>query len=273
MVRNMTSRAAAKLVERRFPRALRFSYSTKKSAVPSTTSLLLTTNARSVQVGVENLARFQFSSVRAFSDKPPQESAQDDAKRTEGEEETTKPTEEEIKEEGGEQKVERKSEAEVEIPREEQLEKELKETKDQLLRSLAEQENTRRIAQRDVQDARNFAVKSFAKSLLDTSDNLTRAMAVVPEEMRHNKENNSILVNLYEGIEMTERELTKAFESNGLKKYGKVGDKFDPNMYSALYEYLDPEKEPGTVGQVIKPGFTLNDRVLRPAEVGVVKKE
>lgn len=268
----MASRAVAKTVERRLPRALRFSHSMKESAVPSTTNLLRTTNARSVQVGIENLARFRFSNVRAFSDKPPQEPEVDDAKPTEGEE-TTKPTEGEINEEGGEQKVERKSEADVEIPREEQLEKELKEAKDQLLRSLAEQENTRRIAKRDVQDARNFAVKSFAKSLLDTSDNLTRAMAVVPEEMRYDKENNSILVNLYEGIEMTERELTKAFESNGLKKYGKVGDKFDPNMYSALYEYPDPEKEPGTVGQVIKVGFTLNDRVLRPAEVGVVKKE
>lgn len=89
----------------------------------------------------------------------------------------------------------------------------MKQVKDQLLRSLAEAENTRRIAQCDVQDARNFAVKSFAKSLLETSDNLAQAMEVVPEDMRHDKEKNSILVNLCEGIEMTEKELMKAFSN------------------------------------------------------------
>lgn len=153
------------------------------------------------------------------------------------------------------------------------LEAEVKEIKTDLLRSLAEQDNTRRIAQNDVKQARQFAVKSFAKSLLEVSDNLSRALEVVPEEMRKDTENHATLATLYEGIQMTETGLTKAFESNGLAKYGVPGDAFDPNIHSALYEYPDPEKEPGTVGQVIKVGYMLNDRVLRPADVGVVKKE
>jgi molecular chaperone GrpE len=71
---------------------------------------------------------------------------------------------------------------------------------------------------------------------------------------------------------MTEDGLTKAFQMNGLVKYGEVGEAFDPNKHDALFEYVDPNLEPGTLGQVMKKGFLLNNRVLRPAEVGVVKK-
>jgi len=156
--------------------------------------------------------------------------------------------------------------------KEEQLEAQVKELKDQLMRSLAEQENTRKIASRDVASAKQFAIKSFAKSLLDVSDNLTRALEAVPEEAR-NKEENPVLTTLYEGIEMTDKGLLKAFEMNGLVKYGKVGEAFDPNHHDALYEYPDKEKTPGTIGQVMKPGFMLHKRVLRPAEVGVIKAE
>ncbi|KAL9180226.1 hypothetical protein ACHAXT_008196 [Thalassiosira profunda] len=151
------------------------------------------------------------------------------------------------------------------------LEKQIKDLKDNLLRSLAEQENTRRIAQRDVANAKSFAISSFAKSLLDTSDNLSRALDAVPEELRHDHDNHSVLANLYEGISMTDDGLTKAFAKNGLVKFGERGDKFDPNKHEALFEYPDPEGEPGNVGQVMKIGFMLNERVVRPAEVGVVK--
>ena len=98
-------------------------------------------------------------------------------------------------------------------------------------------------------------------------------MEAVPEEMRQDKEAHGVLANLYEGIEMTERGLMKAFEMNGLVKYGAVGEVFDPNKHEALYKYVDPEKEEGTIGQLMKPGYMLRDRVLRPAEVGVIKKE
>jgi len=156
--------------------------------------------------------------------------------------------------------------------REEELESQVKDLKDQLLRSLAEQENTRRIAKRDVGAAKSFAVTSFAKSLLDTSDNLSRAMESVPPEYRTDSENHPVLATLYEGIRMTDDGLTKAFAKNGLTKFGEPGEKFDPNLHEALYEYADPEREAGTVGQVMKVGFMLNERVVRPAEVGVVKK-
>jgi molecular chaperone GrpE len=154
--------------------------------------------------------------------------------------------------------------------KEEQLEMEIKSLKDQLLRSLADQDNTRRIAQRDIEAARQFAIKSFAKSLLDVSDNLTRALEAVPkDEVEQAK--GTTLATLYEGIEMTQRGLNKAFEMNGLVKYGAEGEPFDPNQHEALFEYPDPSKSPGTVGQVMKAGFMLNKRVLRPAEVGIVK--
>jgi len=161
------------------------------------------------------------------------------------------------------------------------LQGEVKTFKDQLLRSLAEQENTRQIAKRDVSAAKNYAIKSFAKSLLEVSDNLHRALEAVPEEAllsssndsTDGNNNNNSLKTLYEGVKMTNDGLTKAFQANGIQAYcQQPGDVFDPTKHEALMEYPDPSKEPGTVGQVIKVGFTLNDRVLRPAEVGVVKK-
>jgi molecular chaperone GrpE len=161
-------------------------------------------------------------------------------------------------------------------PREELLQNKLKQLRDQLQRSLAEQENTRRIAHRDIDQARQFAIKSFAKSLLEVSDNLERALDAVPADSiaakdgAHNAKP-SVLANLYQGIQLTEKELRKAFESNGLVKFGDVGEVFDPNKHEALFEYPDAKMQAGTVGQVMKPGFMLNSRVLRPAEVGVVK--
>jgi molecular chaperone GrpE len=175
-------------------------------------------------------------------------------------------------EEGGTDTDQETSMKEEPISRETELEKQLKETKDHLLRELAEQENIRRIAKRDVASARSFAISSFAKSLLDTSDNLSRAMEAVPEEFRVDSENHPVLSNLFEGIKMTDENLTRAFAKNGLVKFGKSGEKFDPNMHDALFEYPDPNSEVGTIGQVMKVGFMLNNRVIRPAEVGVVKK-
>lgn len=205
-----------------------------------------------------NTSSFQQSV--SFSDKT------EDSKPTEDDATTaTPPSEEETKSESG-------PESEPTLSKEEELETQVKELKDQLLRSLAEQENIRRIAQRDVENSRSYAISSFAKSLLETSDNLSRAMDAVPEEYRNDNENHAVLATLYQGISMTDNGLTKAFEKNGLKKYGDVGDVFDPNLHEALYEYVDESKEVGTVGQVMKKGFMLKDRVIRPADVGVIKK-
>jgi molecular chaperone GrpE len=158
------------------------------------------------------------------------------------------------------------------VSNEEALEGQVKTLKDQLLRSLAEQENTRQIARKDVAAAKNYAIKSFAKSLLEVSDNLQRALDSVPQD-ELNAKNNEQLISLYQGIEMTNRGLIKAFDANGVQKFcEEPGDVFNPEKHEALMEYPDPTKEPGTVGQVIKKGYTLNNRVLRHAEVGVVKK-
>lgn len=157
-------------------------------------------------------------------------------------------------------------------PAEQKLQNEVADLKAKLLRSLAEQDNTRRIAARDVTDARSFAIKSFAKSLLEVSDNLERALGAVPPDSIAN-EPGSVLANLYEGIQLTEKGLGKAFEANGLVKFGVAGEKFDPNKHEALMEYSDSNAEHGTVGQVMKVGFMLHSRVLRPAEVGVIKNE
>lgn len=158
---------------------------------------------------------------------------------------------------------------------EEKLKAQIKDLKDQLLRSLAEQENTRRIAKRDVESARNFAVSSFAKSLLDTSDNLTRAVDAVDLDKLNDDETTdtkAALTTLLEGVRMTDAGLAKAFAKHGLVRFGKAGEVFDPNKHEALFEYADDKAKPGTVGQVMKVGFELNGRVVRSAEVGVVKK-
>lgn len=115
------------------------------------------------------------------------------------------------------------------------LEQQVKDLKDNLLRSLAEQENTRRIAKRDVEQARSFAISSFAKSLLETSDNLSRALDAVPEELRHDHDHHPVLATLYEGITMTDDGLTKAFTKNGLEKFGVAGEKFDPNLHEGEF--------------------------------------
>lgn len=177
---------------------------------------------------------------------------------------TSSTTQTDVSEDEHEQQNEEDDETE-----EQKLQKQVKDLKDQLLRSLAEQENIRRIARRDVDNSKSYAVTSFAKSLLDTSDNLSRALEAVPPE---HIGGDDVLSTLYQGIEMTDDGLTKAFAKNGLVKFGVVGDKFDPNRHEALFEYVDDGKEVGTVGQVMKVGFELNKRVIRPAEVGVVKK-
>lgn len=206
------------------------------------------------------------SYFRGFSTKPEEEVNKQDGQSSEGEAaENNNASEESTDNEASAADADASSKVVAD------LETQIKDLKDNLLRSLAEQENTRRIAQRDVANAKNFAISSFAKSLLDTSDNLSRALDAVPEDLRHDHENHPVLANLYEGIVMTETGLTKAFEKNGLIKFGKKGEKFDPNLHEALFEYPDPEGEAGNIGQVMKVGFMLNKRVVRPAEVGVVK--
>merc|ERR1712070_453709 len=129
----------------------------------------------------------------------------------------------------------------------------------------AEQENIRSIARRDVEAARNFSVKSFAKSLLEVADNLDRALDSVDDG---EVQKNDTLKLFVEGIEMTNGGLSKALKSNGVEAFCEApGDEFDAEKHQALMEYEDPKATPGTVGVVMKKGYMLNGRVLRAAEV------
>ena len=143
---------------------------------------------------------------------------------------------------------------------------EVAELKDRLLRAMADSENTRRRAAREVEDARKFAVSGMARDLLAVADNLRRALEAVPEAAR---EQQAELNNLVAGVELTERELQKAFEKAGIVPVNPVGQKLDPNLHQAMMQVPDPNAEPGTVVQVVQIGYTLNDRLLRPALVGV----
>ncbi len=155
----------------------------------------------------------------------------------------------------------------------EKLTAENKELKDKVLYTLAEMENVRTIARRDMESAKLFALQSFAKQLLDVADNLSRAIDSVPPEARDKKDETSgMLATLVEGVEMTDSQLQKVFGANKITKYGAPGDKFDPHLHDALFEYEDAGKEAGCVGQVLKTGYKLNERVIRPAQVGTVKK-
>jgi molecular chaperone GrpE len=157
--------------------------------------------------------------------------------------------------------------------KEDELNAQIKTLKDQLLRSYAEQENIRHIARNDVQAANSFAIKKFAKSLLDVADNLDRALEAVGKNDQQQKSKSPEFQVFYQGIELTKSGLIKALESNGVTAFcEEPGDVFNPEQHEALMEYPDPTATPGTIGQVIKKGYMLNGRVLRPAEVGVVKK-
>lgn len=145
------------------------------------------------------------------------------------------------------------------------LNAEIKELKDKVLRSLAEEENVRRIAKRDVENAHAYANTSFAKAMLEVADDLERAIATVPAEKRNSED--ATLKTLVQGIEMTDKNLQKIFLKFGIVKYGKVDDAFDPNLHDALYQIPDASK-PNTIGNVVKAGYKLKDRVIRAAQVG-----
>lgn len=142
---------------------------------------------------------------------------------------------------------------------------------DRLLRALADAENVRRISRIDVNNAREFAISKFAKSLLDVSDNLKRAHESINIEELHPEHTLAAIKTLHEGVVMTDQQLQKVFREFKIDPVGAVGDKFDPNVHDALFEYPDPAKEAGSIGQLMKTGYTLNSRVIRPAQVGVVK--
>lgn len=149
------------------------------------------------------------------------------------------------------------------------------------LRLLAEMENVRVIARRDVDTANVFSIQSFAKRLIDSVDNLNAAVASVPPEYRSKEtaaaaggeKAGDTLVLLYNGVSATERSLVKTLAEFGIQKFGAVGDKFDPNRYEAMLQMPATEEVPeGTVASVLKTGYSFKERTLRPAQVAVATK-
>ena len=151
------------------------------------------------------------------------------------------------------------------IPRAAGLEAELAECKDRLLRALAEQENLRRRAQREREEAVRFAASGLARDLLATADNLRRAIESVPDERAADEALRQFLT----GIVATERALLEALAKHGIRRLESLGEPFDPDRHEAVFQVKDPERPAGTVAEVLQEGYLHHDRLLRPAMVGV----
>ena len=149
------------------------------------------------------------------------------------------------------------------------LVKEATELRDKMLRTLAEMENLRKRTAREVADARAYGITGFARDILDIADNLQRALDAIPAEAKESADPG--IKAFIQGVELTERSLLNTLEKNGVKKFDPSGEKFDPNFQQAMYEVPDPSVPSGTVVQVVQAGFTIGERVLRPALVAVSK--
>ncbi|PZR34631.1 nucleotide exchange factor GrpE [Caulobacter segnis] len=150
----------------------------------------------------------------------------------------------------------------------EALKAEVAALKEQALRYAAEAENTKRRAEREMNDARAYAIQKFARDLLGAADNLARATAHSPRDSA-----DPVVKNFVIGVEMTEKELLTAFERNGLKKIDPAkGEKFDPHLHQAMMEQPSDEVAAGGVVAVLQAGYELMGRLVRPAMVAVAAK-
>jgi molecular chaperone GrpE len=146
------------------------------------------------------------------------------------------------------------------------LEVEIGKARDELLRALADADNTRKRAQREVADARAYAIDKFARDLLPVADTLSRALAAISPQARAGAD--ETLKTLLEGVEMTERTLMETFTRNGLRPVGEKGDVFDPNLHQAVAQ-APSEAPAGTLAEVMQAGYVLGERTVRPAMVVV----
>ncbi|XP_028769374.1 grpE protein homolog 2, mitochondrial isoform X2 [Neltuma alba] len=155
--------------------------------------------------------------------------------------------------------------------------KEIEKMQDKVLRTYAEMENVMDRTRREAENSKKFAVQNFAKSLLDVADNLGRASSVVKESFSKidaSKDSSGavpILKTLLEGVEMTDRQLSEVLKKFGVEKFDPTNEPFDPHRHNAVFQIPDGSKPPGTVAAVLKAGYMLYDRVIRPAEVGVTR--
>jgi molecular chaperone GrpE len=140
--------------------------------------------------------------------------------------------------------------------------------RDRLMRALADAENTRRRAERSLDEMRQYSIANFAREMLSAVDNLRRAIDTAERNPIKSVEDAALL----EGVRSTERMLTQALERFGVRRIEALGVPFDPALHEAVMEIDDPKREPGTVAEVIEDGYMIHDRLLRPARVAVVKR-
>ncbi|XP_039057263.1 grpE protein homolog 1, mitochondrial-like isoform X2 [Hibiscus syriacus] len=155
--------------------------------------------------------------------------------------------------------------------------KEIEQMKDKVVRTLAEMENVIVRTRREAENSKKFAIQNFAKGLLDVADNLARASTHVKGSFSKIDESKDtagavpLLKTLLEGVEMTEKQLEEVFRKFGVEKFDPTNEPFDPHRHNAVFQVPDNSKPPGTVAHVLKAGYMLYDRVIRPAEVGVTQ--
>jgi molecular chaperone GrpE len=148
------------------------------------------------------------------------------------------------------------------------LVKELEEVRQHVLYAQAETQNVRRRLEQEKQTAAAYAATGFARDMLSVKDNLDRALAAVPEELRQDEKLNALLT----GIEATSRELDSVFQRHDVVRVEALGQPLDPHRHQAMLEIPSADAEPGTIVQEMQAGYMLKDRLLRPALVGVAKK-
>ena len=148
------------------------------------------------------------------------------------------------------------------------LNEEISDLKDQRLRAIAELENFRKRAEKDQSDALKYGVTNFAKEIINIKDNIERAQSSISDEVRTNEAVKSVV----EGLDLIAQATVSTFEKIGIKKVESINQKFDHNLHQAMMEIEKDEIEPGIIVQELLPGYTLHDRLLRPAMVGVSKK-
>jgi molecular chaperone GrpE len=174
---------------------------------------------------------------------------------------------EELQEQAG---MEKGAEAEDGAPEQDlaDLVKELEEVRQHVLYAQAETQNVRRRLEQEKQTAAAYAATGFARDMLSVKDNLDRALAAVPEELKQDERMKALIT----GIEATSRELDSVFSRNGIVRIEAMDQPLDPHRHQAMVEIPNDEAEPGTVVQEMQVGYTFKDRLLRPALVGVAKK-
>jgi molecular chaperone GrpE len=170
---------------------------------------------------------------------------------------------------GTELNVEKNLENNSEDNLENNLEKKIEELNDKLLRSLAENQNLRKIHEKEREDLIKYSSSSFAREILNLADNLERAFGLFKDNPKFKSDE---FKDTMLGIELIEKELINSFDKNGIKSFESVGKKFDPNLHQALNE-VESEQEDGIVINEIQKGYMLNDRLLRPALVSISKKK